>query len=108
MLKINSETVLRGQEIRPVGVDISKDEILGEKGDVITLEMMALFQQAHVSSDIIFQKAPIKYGVVSSGNELVDANEIGCKQKELHTGSCVDSNRPYILGHLPRNSVDLG
>lgn len=94
------------QDIREIGNDIKIGEKLADAGMIVTKELLALFHQARITD--VKQKLQPLYGVMSSGNELISADEIEENQHKLECGWCVDCNRPYLLSYLPKNTMDLG
>lgn len=91
--------VTRGQNIRPMGQDIAKGQIILAKGkrlnpaDIGVLASMGL---AHVSV-----VAKLKVAILSTGDELIPAGQA------LKTGQLYESNTPTLHSVLARLNVDV-
>ena len=100
-------SIPKGENIREIGSDVRKGDIILRKGDEITFAggevgILASVGVAHVK---VFGKPVV--GVLSTGNELVSHSE----ERELRMGEVRDSNRPSLLAALKAwgyEGVDLG
>ena len=102
-------TIRRGQDIRAVGSDIKEGEVLVAAKDKIGPVELGLLAMLGINTVQVY-KLP-KVGILSSGDELVDAFE---KQTKLQIGQIYDANRPMLLAAARSPSegnvevVDLG
>jgi gephyrin len=106
-VEILAEGVKEGENIREIGSDIKKGEVILCKGEEISavggeLGLLASVGRAEVS---IFKKPII--GVLSTGDEIVEHSRPG----ELKLGEVRDCNRPTIISAVRGwgfDVVDLG
>lgn len=92
-----------GQDIRPIGNDISSNEIVLKKGDPLTHIELGLLATIGVTKVSVFRLP--KVSVLSTGNEVVEPGV------ELRPGAIRDSNRITLLSLLRHNhfpTYDLG
>ena len=96
-------TMAVGNSVRHVGDDMTVGQVLVAPGDVISPALLGALAAQGVAS-LRVHPAP-RVGVLSTGNELVDA------AGPLGPGQIRDSNRPTLLAALARSGfspVDLG
>lgn len=99
-----SHQVISGQEIRPVGSDISMGEVVLKRGTLITAADVGLL--ATVGQNTIQVYAQPTIAVLSTGNELED-----CSSSALTSGRIRDSNRPTLISLLGQHGfkvIDAG
>ena len=92
-----------GDSVRHVGEDMTVGQVLVSPGDVITPALLGALAAQGVAS--LFAHPAPRVGVLSTGNELVEA------AGPLGPGQIRDSNRPTLLAALARSGfvpVDLG
>ena len=92
--------------VRPVGHDVRAGDVLASAGTVISGFTVGTLAAAGVAEVTAF--APIRVGVFSSGDELVDP---GVPPERLADGEIYDSNRVTVMALLrdaPCEVVDLG
>jgi molybdopterin molybdotransferase len=98
-----SGPIKAGSNTRKAGEDVITGQRVLARGRVITAPDLALLAATGLS-EVAVQK-PLRVGVISTGNELVEAGEAA------EAGQIYDANRPMLLalagqfGHL---AVDLG
>ncbi|RPA99121.1 hypothetical protein L873DRAFT_1768435 [Choiromyces venosus 120613-1] len=96
-----------GENVREVGSDVMKGDVVLEKGDIISaiggeVGLLASVGRAWVK---VYDKATV--GVLSTGDEVVHHYREG----ELQLGEIRDSNRPALLSAIKAqgfSTVDLG
>ncbi|MBO8153111.1 MAG: molybdopterin biosynthesis protein MoeA [Thermovirga sp.] len=81
--------VSKGTNVRPVGEDIAKGNIIARKGDLLSIFHKALFVAAGVKE--IEVKAPPRACFVPTGNEIVDINTLK-ELKQLPPGKIPETN----------------
>ncbi|CAD5231343.1 unnamed protein product [Bursaphelenchus xylophilus] len=89
-----------GQNIREVGSDIKQHEVLIDKSTVLTAPEIALLAANNYSKIKIFRRPIV--AVISTGDELVDINDIA----ELKEGQIIDSNRPMLIELIRSQGFD--
>lgn len=92
-----------GQDIRGIGSDIAKGETVLQRGDTIGSPELGLLAAVGVTHIPVYRLPRV--GVLSTGNELIEAG------KPSHPGAIRDSNRILLLGLLKENHfpvIDLG
>ncbi|MEM7001631.1 MAG: gephyrin-like molybdotransferase Glp [Pseudomonadota bacterium] len=93
--------------VRPVAHDIAKGHVLAQRGQRLTPFVLGSLNAAGVDSADVYQ--PLRVGVFSTGDELVDPS---VPPAELQPGQIYDSNRATLLAFLnsdPRfQAIDLG
>lgn len=98
-----SGPVKAGANTRKAGEDVSAGDIVLAAGRCVTAADLALLAATGVSE--VETRMPLRVGVLSTGDELVEAGE------SAQSGQIFDANRPMLLGlvqqfgHMP---VDLG
>jgi gephyrin len=106
-IEILAESVKPGENIREIGSDIKKREIIMRKGEEISAIGGELGLLASVGkSEVMVYKRPI-VGVLSTGDEIVDHSKPG----SLRIGEVRDCNRPTLLAAVRCSgfeAVDLG
>jgi gephyrin len=100
-------SVPSGENVREIGSDVQKGQLILRKGDEITFAggEIGLLASVGVGEVKVYKKPVV--GVLSTGNELVSHTE----EKELRMGEVRDSNRPSLLAVLKAwgyEGVDLG
>jgi molybdopterin molybdotransferase len=91
-----------GDSVRHVGEDIAPGHVLVEPGELVTTALLGALAAQGITS-LVVHPSP-RVGVLSTGNELVDAGPLGA-------GQIRDSNRPTLLAALRQSgfsAVDLG
>jgi len=106
-IEILAEGVKPGENIREIGSDIKKGDILLRKGEEISAIGGELGLLASVGkAEVMVYKKPI-IGVLSTGDEIVEHNRPG----DLRLGEVRDCNRPTLLSAVRGSgfdAVDLG
>ncbi len=95
--------VTHGESVRHVGEDVKIGDVLVEAGQVLSAAHVGVL--ANQGYDRVLTHRRPLVGVLSTGNELVDA------PGELAPGKIRDSNRPALLALIRQsgfNAVDLG
>jgi gephyrin len=100
-------SVPSGENIREIGSDVKKGDIILHKGTEITFAggEVGVLASVGVANVNVYGKPVV--GVLSTGDELVRHTE----ERELRIGEVRDSNRPSLLTTLKAwgyNAVDLG
>ncbi|KAL3662742.1 hypothetical protein V7S43_012145 [Phytophthora oleae] len=85
--------VKAGQNIRPIGSDISPGEVLVDAHELVSAAELGLLATAGVT-EVVAHRKPV-VGVLSTGSELVEAF-----QGTTTPGKIRDSNRPMLLALL--------
>ncbi|KAK1931838.1 Molybdopterin biosynthesis protein CNX1 [Phytophthora citrophthora] len=85
--------VKAGQNIRPIGSDISPGEVLVDAHELVTAAELGLLATTGIT-EVIAHRKPV-VGVLSTGSELVEAF-----QGTTTPGKIRDSNRPMLLALL--------
>ena len=84
--------------IREIGCDLSKDSIVFPKNHIVSAYDVGLCYSVGIRN--IPCISPPKIGVISTGDELIDIEELSAADKnaiEHGNGKIVDSNRPALL-----------
>ncbi len=106
-VEILAEGVKAGENVREIGSDIKKGEIILRKGEEISAIGGELGLLASVGkSEVIVYKRPV-VGILSTGDEIVEHSRPG----ELRLGEVRDCNRPTLLSAVRGcgfEAVDLG
>lgn len=104
-VQILAKSVKEGDNIREVGSDIKKGELIFSKGFVISLSggECGMLSSIGISSIKVFKKS--KIGILSTGDELVDTFQEN--KGELHYGQIYDSNRPTLLNAVKNSGYEL-
>lgn len=92
-----------GANTRAAGEDKKANDIVAERGRRITPADLALMSAVGVATLETF--APLKVGILSTGDELVEAGQSAAP------GQIFDANRPMLMGlitGLGHSAVDLG
>ncbi|EEY60213.1 gephyrin-like protein [Phytophthora infestans T30-4] len=87
------KAVNAGQNIRPIGSDISPGEVLVDAHEVVSAAEIGLLATAGIT-EVVAHRKPVA-GVLSTGSELVEAFE-----GTTTPGKIRDSNRPMLLALL--------
>lgn len=87
------KAVKSGQNIRPIGSDISPGEVLVDKHELVSAAEIGLLATAGIT-EVVAHRKPV-VGVLSTGSELVEAF-----QGATTPGKIRDSNRPMLLALL--------
>lgn len=106
-IEILAESVKPGENIREVGSDIKKGEVILRKGEEVSAIGGELGLLASVGrAEVTIYKRPV-VGVLSTGDEIVEHNRPG----DLRLGEVRDCNRPTILSAVRGwgfEAIDLG
>ena len=95
--------VRAGANTRAAGEDKQANDIVAARGRRITPADLALMSAVGVATLETF--APLRVGILSTGDELVDAGQVAAP------GQIFDANRPMLMGlinGLGHSAVDLG
>lgn len=102
-----------GADIRAIGTDVQKGELVLKRGVRVAAAELGILAACGIGSVETVRRVVV--GVLSSGDELVDVDEVGSVVKggDMAVGSVVDSNRPMLLACLREflpfcGAVDLG
>ncbi|KAG3176433.1 Molybdopterin biosynthesis protein [Phytophthora cactorum] len=87
------KAVKAGQNIRPIGSDISPGEVLVDAHELVSAAEIGLLATAGIT-EVMTHRKPV-VGVLSTGSELVEAF-----QGTTTPGKIRDSNRPMLLALL--------
>ena len=105
---ISLEVALKvGANTRKVGEDVVAGHQVFSEGHVIRPQDLALLASVSCFQVAVF--IPLKVGVFSTGNELLDVQTIPISKSKL--GQIYDSNRPMLISLLEKwnfKSIDLG
>ena len=107
--RIGNQVIIKGnvtknQNIRPVGENLKKDEIVVNKGKIINAADVGQLAASGNNEIEVYNK--IKISVISTGDELVSSIS-----KERSNGQIYDANRPMLLSLLNSNyleTIDMG
>jgi len=106
-IEILAEGVKPGENVREVGSDIKKGEVILHKGEEISAVGGELGLLASVGkAEVMVYRRPI-VGVLSTGDEIVEHSRPG----DLRLGEVRDCNRPTIMSAVKGwgfEAVDLG
>jgi gephyrin len=106
-VEILAEGVKVGENVREVGSDIQKGDIILQKGEEISAVGGELGLLATVGkTEVKIYKKPV-VGVLSTGDEIVEHSKTG----DLRLGEVRDCNRPTLLAAVRSSgfeAVDLG
>ncbi len=97
------------KNVSRIGEDLRRGEVVVKKGDIIQPHHIALLAASGNLRLKVFRRPVV--GVVSTGNELVDAVDAVEAQEDLQQGKIIDTNR-YMLMNLVRQydaeALDFG
>jgi len=106
-IEILAEGVKPGENVREIGSDIKKGDVILRKGEEISAIGGELGLLASVGkAEVLVYKRPV-VGVLSTGDEIVEHSKPG----ELRLGEVRDCNRPTLLSAVRGHgfeAVDLG
>ncbi|MGI9461688.1 MAG: molybdopterin molybdotransferase MoeA [Alphaproteobacteria bacterium] len=86
-----SEKFIATTNVRQIGDDVGKKQLLLKQGDTITALHIGLLAAQNIKQVMVFQ--PLTIAVFSSGNEIKSSGK-------LYIGEMFDSNRPSIISLL--------
>lgn len=95
--------ILSGANVRARGQDIQSDRLLLPAGTIVRAQEMGLLSSVGKKNISVFQ--PLRIGVLSTGNELVEPG------KTLLPGQIYNSNRALLVGlisSMGMQPIDLG
>ncbi|MEP2920747.1 MAG: gephyrin-like molybdotransferase Glp [Sulfitobacter sp.] len=98
-----SGAVKQGANTRKAGEDVEAGDVILRAGRIITPADLALLSATGLSE--IAVRKPLRVGVLSNGDELVEAGEMAAD------GQIYDANRPMLLALLEafgHTAIDLG
>lgn len=100
-----------GVDVRAVGSDIAEGEVILRKGDVVGAAEVGILLACGVYEVSVMRRVVV--GVMSTGDEVVDAGESARDGPLGGGGRIVDSNRPMLLAAVTETlpwcaAVDLG
>ena len=87
------EDIKRYQNVRPVGENIKKSEIIVKKGDILNPSHIGQLAASGNNEIQVFKK--VKVAIISTGDEIVNLTG----QKKSY-GQIYDSNRPMLKSYL--------
>ena len=96
---ILSKSKISNKDIKKKGEDLKKKQILIKKNQKINFIKLALLASVGVKKIHIY--SPLKVGVISTGNELIDYKK---KKKDFQT---FDSNKLQIINFLKKYPVQI-
>ncbi|KAE9371280.1 hypothetical protein N431DRAFT_483837 [Stipitochalara longipes BDJ] len=106
-IEILAEGVKLGENVREIGSDIKKGDVILRKGEEVSAIGGELGLLASVGkAEVLVYKRPV-VGVLSTGDEIVEHSRPG----ELRLGEVRDCNRPTLLSAVRGHgfeAVDLG
>jgi gephyrin len=106
-IEILAEGVKSGENVREIGSDIKKGDVILQKGEEISAIGGELGLLASVGkAEVLVYKRPV-IGVLSTGDEIVEHSRPG----ELRLGEVRDCNRPTLLSAVRDHgfeAIDLG
>lgn len=100
-----------GADVRQVGSDIAQGEVVLPQGARVGAAELGLLVACGVAAVDVVRR--VRVGVVSTGDEVVDAAEAARRGGVGKEGTVVDSNRPMLLAAVAEalpwcEAVDLG
>jgi molybdenum cofactor synthesis domain-containing protein len=102
-------TIIKNKWIRPIGFDIPAGSTVLERGHVLDPIALGLLRQSGCTEIQI--KRPVRVGVLSTGNELLESDTDGSAHS-TRRGLIPDVNRPVLLSLLSTFpscvGIDLG
>ena len=101
---IIKDDVTKNQNIRPIGENLKKNEIIIKKGKIINAADIGQLAASGNHEIEVYNK--IKISVISTGDELVSS-----VSKEILNGQIYDANRPMLLSLLNSDyleTIDMG
>jgi gephyrin len=106
-VEILAEGVKPGENVREIGSDIKKGEVILRKGEEISVTggELGLLSSVGIAEVLVYKKPVV--GVLSTGDEIVEHNRPG----ELRLGEVRDCNRPAIISAVREwgfKVIDLG
>jgi molybdopterin molybdotransferase len=96
---IIKDHVTKNQNIRPIGENLKKNEIVIKKGKIINAADIGQLAASGSSEIEIYSK--VKVSVISTGDELVSSIS-----KQRLNGQIYDANRPMLLSLLNSNYLE--
>jgi len=97
---IVNEKVKQNQNMRPIGENLKKGEVVVKRGKLLNSADIA--QLAASGTDEIDVYNKLKVSVISTGDELILSDE-----KKSSKGHVYDSNKPMLLSLLSHNFLNL-
>ena len=97
---IVNEKVKQNQNMRPIGENLRKGEVVVKRGKLLNSADIA--QLAASGTDEIDVYNKLKVSVISTGDELILSDE-----KKSSKGHVYDSNKPMLLSLLSHNFLNL-
>ena len=94
------ENIIKNQNMRPVGENLKKGEVVINKGKVLNSADIGQLAASGNSKVNVYEK--VRVSVISTGDELVSANS-----KNRLEGQIYDSNKPMLLSLLSQNYLNL-
>ena len=94
------EDIKKNQNMRPVGENLKKGEVVVNKGKVLNSADIGQLAASGNSKVNVYEK--VRVSVISTGDELVSANS-----KNRLEGQIYDSNKPMLLSLLSQNYLNL-
>ena len=101
---IIKDHVTRNQNMRPIGENLKKNEIVIKKGKIINAADIGQLAASGNSEIEVYSK--VKVSIISTGDELVNS-----VSEERLNGQIYDANRPMLLSLLNSNyleTIDMG
>ena len=94
------EDIKRYQNVRPVGENIKKGEIIVKKGDILNPSHIGQLAASGNNEIQVFKK--VKVAIISTGDEIVNLTG----QKKSY-GQIYDSNRPMLKSIFNENYLEI-
>ena len=94
---IITKSLTAGENVRPIGEDVSIGQVAARKGDIISPSMAALFIALGLSRAPVFRLPRTVY--IPTGDEIVTANE-WITYEEAPYGKTAESNSAMITGYF--------
>ena len=94
------EDIKRYQNVRPVGENIKKGEIIVKKGDILNPSHIGQLAASGNNEIQVFKK--VKVAIISTGDEIVNLTG----QKKSY-GQIYDSNRPMLKSIFNKNYLEI-
>ena len=94
------EAIRKYQNVRPIGENIKKGEIIIKKGDILNPSYIGQLAASGNNEIEVFKK--LKVAIISTGNEIVNLTG----QKKSY-GQIYDSNRPMLRSIFNENYIEI-
>ena len=88
-----------GKNTRLAGEDIQTGQILFKKGRIIRTSDLAVLASVGIAQIMVYR--PLRVGVLSTGDELIETGEV------MEFGHVYDANRPMLIGQMLQLGYDV-